>query len=341
MKVLGIESSCDETSAAVVEMAGDALHVRSCVTASQDALHEEYRGVVPEIASRAHLECVVPVVRAALREAGEALDSIDGIASGTRPGLIGSLLVGTSAAKAIAWASGRPFVGVDHVAAHLVACLLDRPPVAWPALGLVVSGGHTSLFSMNAALEPTLRGATIDDAAGEAFDKAAAILGVGYPGGARLDVAAEQGDPSLIPLPRTRLRGHDFSFSGLKTALALAHRRSPHETNALAASFRFSVVDQLLDRTWRASEEFGVRTLLVGGGVAVNALLRRELARECEIRGIDLRLSEPRYCTDNAAMIAATGALRLGRGDRDGWDTVAEPLSSLARGRRGERRRTG
>ncbi|MBM4102024.1 MAG: tRNA (adenosine(37)-N6)-threonylcarbamoyltransferase complex transferase subunit TsaD [Phycisphaerae bacterium] len=341
MKVLGIESSCDETSAAVVEIAGDGLHVRSCVTASQDALHEEYRGVVPEIASRAHLECIVPVVRAALRAADATLESIDGIASGTRPGLIGSLLVGTSAAKAIAWASARPFVGVDHVAAHLVACLLDRPPVAWPALGLVVSGGHTSLFSMHSPLEPVLLGATIDDAAGEAFDKAAAILGVGYPGGARLDAAAERGDPALIPLPRTRLRGHDFSFSGLKTALALAHQRSPNETDALAASFRFAVVDQLLDRTWKASEEIAARTLLIGGGVAANALLRRELTRGCEMRGIDLRLSEPRYCTDNAAMIAATGALRLQRGERDGWETVAEPLSSLARGRRGERRRTG
>jgi len=339
MKVLGIESSCDETSAAVVEIAHDALLVRSCVTASQDALHEEYRGVVPEIASRAHLDCIVPVVRTALREAGLALHAIDGIASGTRPGLIGSLLVGTSTAKAIAWASGRPFVGIDHVAAHLVACLLDRPPVAWPALGLVVSGGHTSLFALPNALEPTLLGATIDDAAGEAFDKAAAILGVGYPGGARLDAAAERGNPADIPLPRTRLRGHDFSFSGLKTALALAHQRSPKETDALAASFRFAVVDQLLDRTWRASEEIGARTLLVGGGVAANALLRRELTRGCETRGIDLRLSDPRYCTDNAAMIAALGALRLQRGERDGWDTVAEPISSLARGRRGERRR--
>jgi N6-L-threonylcarbamoyladenine synthase len=339
MKVLGIESSCDETSAAVVEIERDALLVRSCVTAGQDALHEEYRGVVPEIASRAHLDCIVPVVRAALREAGVALHAIDGIASGTRPGLIGSLLVGTSAAKAIAWASGRPFVGVDHVAAHLVACLLDRPPVAWPALGLVVSGGHTSLFALRHPLEPTLLGATIDDAAGEAFDKAAAILGLGYPGGARLDAAAERGNPADVPLPRTRLRGHDFSFSGLKTALALAHQRSPKDTDALAASFRFAVVDQLLDRTWRASEEIAARTLLVGGGVAANALLRRELTRGCEVRGIDLRLSDPRYCTDNAAMIAASGALRLQRGEREGWDTVAEPLSSLARGRRGERRR--
>ena len=339
MKVLGIESSCDETSAAVVEIERDALLVRSCVTASQDALHEEYRGVVPEIASRAHLDCIVPVVRAALREAGVALHAIDGIASGTRPGLIGSLLVGTSAAKAIAWASGRPFVGVDHVAAHLVACLLDRPPVAWPALGLVVSGGHTSLFALRHPLEPTLLGATIDDAAGEAFDKAAAILGLGYPGGARLDAAAERGNPADVPLPRTRLRGHDFSFSGLKTALALAHQRSPKDTDALAASFRFAVVDQLLDRTWRASEEIAARTLLVGGGVAANALLRRGLTRGCEVRGIDLRLSDPRYCTDNAAMIAASGALRLQRGEREGWDTVAEPLSSLARGRRGERRR--
>ena len=339
MKVLGIESSCDETSAAVVEIERDALLVRSCVTASQDALHEEYRGVVPEIASRAHLDCIVPVVRAALREAGVALHAIDGIASGTRPGLIGSLLVGTSAAKAIAWASGRPFVGVDHVATHLVACLLDRPPVAWQALGLVVSGGHTSLFALRHPLEPTLLGATIDDAAGEAFDKAAAILGLGYPGGARLDAAAERGNPADVPLPRTRLRGHDFSFSGLKTALALAHQRSPKDTDALAASFRFAVVDQLLDRTWRASEEIAARTLLVGGGVAANALLRRELTHGCEVRGIDLRLSDPRYCTDNAAMIAASGALRLQRGEREGWDTVAEPLSSLARGRRGDRRR--
>ena len=339
MKVLGIESSCDETSAAIVEITGESLHVRSCVTASQDTLHEEYRGVVPEIASRAHLECIVPVVRAALAEANTTLGCIGGVASGTRPGLIGSLLVGTSAAKAIAWASDRPFVGVDHVGAHLVACLLDQPPAVWPALGLVVSGGHTSLFALGSPLEPTLLGATIDDAAGEAFDKAATILGLGYPGGARLDAAAELGDPERIPLPRTRLKGHDFSFSGLKTALALAHQRAPTEIGALAASFRLAVVDQLLDRTWRASEESAARTLLVVGGVAANALLRRELIRGCEARGIDLRLCDMRYCTDNAAMIAATGALRLQRGDRDGWDVVAEPLSSLARGRRGERRR--
>ncbi len=340
--VLGIESSCDETSAALVRIDGGSLTVLGCTTASQDALHAEYRGVVPEIASRAHLDCIIPVIRRTCESAGLSLHQLNGVAAGHRPGLIGSLLVGLSAAKSLAWALDLPFVGVDHVHAHLVAGLLDQPCLEWPAIGLVASGGHTSLFRMESPHELTLIGATIDDAVGEAFDKGAAILNLGYPGGSRLDECAEAGDPTAIPLPFTRLATLDFSFSGIKTALRLAacSPENAGRTGDLACSFRRVLIAQLIRNISRALDEYPSASVLIGGGVAANRLLRREAATLCADRGVILRIADPRWCTDNAAMIAATGALRIARGEQDGPELAAHPLSALARGHRGKQERT-
>ncbi len=338
--VLGLESSCDETSAAVVRLDAGVPRVLSCVTAGQDALHETYRGVVPEIASRAHLEAVLPVIREAITRAGVSLGELDGVAAGHRPGLIGSLLVGTSAAKALAWGRSLPFVGVDHVVAHLTAALLDREMIEWPAIGLVASGGHTSLFLMRGPLDLELLGATVDDAAGEAFDKGAAMLDLGYPGGARLDLAAESGRSDCITLPVTRMPGLDFSFSGVKTALLLASRdaTSPRTREDLAAAFRKAVITQLTRNLAAAIDAHAAPSCLIGGGVAANLLLRREAESLCAGRGCTLRVAEPRWCTDNAAMIAALGALRIERGESDPWDLAPEPISALARGARGPQR---
>ena len=335
--ILGIESSCDETSAALVSIESGHLRVLSCHTAGQDELHQEYRGVVPEIASRAHLDRIIPVIRRACADAGIALATVDGIAAGHRPGLIGSLLVGTSTSKALAWSLGVPFVGVDHVTAHLIAGLLDHPPLAWPAIGLVVSGGHTSLFRMESARQVQLIGATIDDAAGEAFDKGASILGLSYPGGATLDALAESGDATKIALPMTRLKGLDFSFSGVKTALALAIKASPPQipTADFAASFRRVIIGQIMRNLTAALAQGGEPSCLIGGGVAANLLLRREATRVCSESGVHLRIAEHRWCTDNAAMIAGAGALRISSGERDTWDLAAHPLSAIARGARG------
>ncbi len=337
--ILGIESSCDETSAAVVAVEGAGLRVLACTTAGQDDLHEEYRGVVPEIASRAHLDRILPVIRGACADAGIKLEEIDGVAAGHRPGLIGSLLVGLSAAKSIAWSLGVPFVGVDHVMAHLVAGLLDQSPLEWPAIGLVASGGHTSLLLMRSPLDGDLLGATIDDAAGEAFDKAASLLDLGYPGGARLDALAETGDATAISLPMTRLKGLDFSFSGVKTALALASKSPEFSGRSadLAASFRRVVIGQITRNLILALDEHHAPSCVIGGGVAANALLRREAERICLERKTALRIAPLRWCTDNAAMIAGAGALRIARGESDPWDLAAHPLSAIARGRRGPR----
>jgi N6-L-threonylcarbamoyladenine synthase len=337
--VLGIETSCDETAAAVVraDRASGRLHVLSSVTASQDELHAPYRGVVPEIASRAHLERIQPVIRRALADSECSLRQLDAVAVGHRPGLIGSLLVGTSAAKAIAWSLGVPVLGVDHVAAHLVAALLDSDPCRFPAIGLVASGGHTSLFSMAGPRTLELLGATIDDAAGEAFDKAAACLGLAYPGGPRLDALASQGDAARAPFPLSRVPGMDFSFSGVKTALreAVAHPPAGCSAADIAAGFREAIVGAIVRGVERALDAHPAQGLIAGGGVCANALLRARLAALCESRGLWMRMPKPEHCTDNAAMIAGAGALRAIAGERDGLDLTAQPLSALARGRRG------
>lgn len=343
--ILAIESSCDETAAAIVE---NGHRTCSSVVATQHDLHAEYRGVVPEIASRAHLERVLPVVRRALADAGVDHAQLDAIAAGTRPGLIGALLVGVSLAKALAWSLSKPFLGVDHVEAHLLSGLLDSEEVQWPAVGLVVSGGHTSLYAMEGPLELEQLGATIDDAAGEAFDKAATMLGLPYPGGPHLDELAEKGpaEPSIeLPISLLKKDSLDFSFSGVKTAMLYATRGNPRregnrtifersaedlteaERADLAASFRAAVVAALLRKTRAALAHTSARTLLTGGGVVANSLLRRELTALAEEQGLDLRLPRKELCVDNAAMLAVAAHHRLLRGEADPLSTTAQPTS--------------
>jgi len=319
--------------------------VKSNVVATQHDLHEQYAGVVPEIASRAHLERIMPVVREALERGGVAAPAVDAVAVGHRPGLIGSLLVGVSAAKTLAWALGRPLIGVNHIHAHLHAPQLDDgaggaapDPPAWPALGLVVSGGHTSLYHATSPLDLTSIGRTIDDAIGEAYDKAATILKIGYPGGPRLDALARHGNDRAHDLPVAALDRDslDFSFSGLKTALLYAVCGQPQGRGSdaafprdaddlddtaradFAASFQRAAVTAIMRKLRRALDRHeGTPTLLVGGGVSANSRLRAELATLAAEREIDLRLSPLPYCLDNAAMIAGLAAHRYERGEFD------------------------
>jgi N6-L-threonylcarbamoyladenine synthase len=315
--VLGIETSCDETSAAVVTAGREVL---SNVVASQVDLHEKYGGVVPEIAARAHIERLDSVIAEALSLADCAKDSIDVIAVTNRPGLVGALLIGVTAAKTLAWAWDTPLVAVDHVEAHAhsPAIDLDQPP--WPAVGLIASGGHTSLYHIEGPTAIERIGATTDDAAGEAFDKVAAILGLGYPGGPQIERIARTGDPAAISFPRTMLsRGSlDFSFSGIKTAV-LYHVHGPGRTSGgleklsqqdvadIAASFQQAVIDVLVRKTMLAVRQTGLHTVVLGGGVAANTPLRKALAAACTERKLAFHAASPTYCTDNAAMIAALG----------------------------------
>ena len=348
--ILGLETSCDETAASVVR---NGRHVLSNVIATQHDLHRRYAGVVPEIASRAHLERIVPVVREALGEAGAGLGDLDAVAVGHRPGLIGSLLVATSAAKALAWALGVPLIGVDHIVAHLHAGSLDsghgEPQPCCPALGLVVSGGHTSLFLVHDPLRVQRLGRTIDDAVGEAFDKAAVILGLEYPGGPAVDRLAAAGDDEAHDLPVAALGPDslDFSFSGLKTALLYAvHGRpggavrplddAPPLTDGqkadFAASFQRAAVAALVLKVKRALDRHDVRTLLVGGGVSANSRLRAELKELTAGRRLDLFLPPAEYCVDNAAMIAGLAAAKYTAGDFDDWSLSASTQSDVEAG---------
>ena len=325
--------------------------MRSNVIATQHALHARYAGVVPEIASRAHLERIGPVIDTALDEAGVAPADLGAIAVGHRPGLIGSLLVGVAAAKALAWALDVPLVGVDHVAAHLWAGLLDAPPCALPAMGLVVSGGHTSLLTVDGGFGLRTIGRTIDDAIGEAYDKAATILELGYPGGPKLDAAAAGGDDRAVDLPIGRIDGAplDLSFSGLKTALLYATRGTPvgrgrdatfrraasdlppKRIADLAASFQRAAVTAVMRRARLALDERPeVRTLLVGGGVSANSRLRTELVALAEERDLDLRLPALAHCVDNGAMIAGLAAVHLAAGRTDDLDLSASPRTAIA-----------
>ncbi len=351
MIVLGIESSCDETAASVVV---DGREVRSSIVASQYDLHEEFGGVVPEIASRAHEQHILPVVRDAMQQAGVTQDDIDLIAIGHRPGLIGSLLVGLSAGKALAWSLGLPMVGVDHVHAHLYAGMLGREQPNYPALGLVISGGHTSLYRMDSALEIRRLGATIDDAIGEAFDKVAAVLGLGHPGGPKIDaLATEHGanDRAFdFPISRLGKDSLDFSYSGLKTAVlyeakgkpappalpgkpALPKPPVPELTHArmrdIAASFQRAAVRALSIKLGRAIERVdGCQTLIVGGGVSANTLVRREMQRFCDAHQLELIIPEMGYCVDNAAMIAGLGTKLYQAGHRDDLALSAVPTTA-------------
>lgn len=345
--ILGIETSCDETAASVVE---DGRRVLSSVVSTQHDLHARYGGVVPEIASRAHLERLLPVVHSAMVGADVTPAQLDAIAVGNRPGLVGSLIVGASAAKALAWSLDLPLIGVDHVLAHLTAPSLyelgraddtSPPDIIYPALGLVVSGGHTSLYRVASPSQVHLLGKTIDDAVGEAYDKAAVMLKAGYPGGPRLDKLAQQGDGKAHNLPRPLLGpgSLDFSFSGLKTALLYAVRGTPvgrgseakFERDAddltdaqrtdLAASFQQAVMDTLITKLKRAYKQLTgpavPQSLIIGGGVSANSLLRSRAAEFADKNGLDLHIPELDYCVDNAAMIAGLAYHRYAQGEAD------------------------
>ena len=338
--ILGIESSCDESAAAIVD---DSRSVLSSVVATQHDLHERFAGVVPEIASRAHTERLMPVIEEALREADVTLKDIDAVAVGHAPGLIGSLLVGVSAAKALAWSLDIPLVGVHHLLAHLHAPSLDNAPIDFPSLSLIASGGHTAMYRQDATMEATLIGSTIDDAVGEAFDKAATLLEAGYPGGPAIEKLAEAGDEKAVALPISRLRGNrfGFSFAGLKTALLYATRGNPvgrgrdsrfprtlgDVTPArradLAASFQHAAISALVRGVDEAMQDAPVVSLCGGGGVLANTMLRDRLGECASRHGATLRIPPMRYCIDNAAMIAGLGGHMLAVGRTASWDLQA------------------
>jgi N6-L-threonylcarbamoyladenine synthase len=327
MLVLGIETSCDETSAAIVR---DGTTLLSNIVASQIPLHERYGGVVPELASRRHVETIVPVVRDAFEKAGAAHDDLDGIAVTNGPGLIGSLLVGLCWAKAFAFVRRLPLVGVNHLEGHLAAIHLEGEAPPFPHVALLVSGGHTSLFRVDRFGGYAALGSTRDDAAGEAFDKVAKMLGLGYPGGAVIERLAAEGNPEAIRFPRPHLRSSDlqFSFSGLKTAVAnhlarVGRALEAREIRDVCAAFQAAVVEVLIEKTARAARESGVETVLVAGGVAANTALREAMGRKMAETGGRVLCPSRSLCTDNAAMIAAAGFRRLAAGERAGLDLNA------------------
>jgi N6-L-threonylcarbamoyladenine synthase len=312
MNLLTLETSCDETAAAVIN---DRLEVLASVVASQDDLHQRFGGVVPEIASRAHVERILPVIDEALRRAGMRLSDLDAVAVANTPGLAGSLIVGLMAAKGLCVALGIPLIAVNHLQAHIYACRLSSGREVFPCVGLIVSGGHTSLYRCGSPLEFELLGATIDDAAGEAFDKVASMLGLPYPGGPSIQRAAEEGDPRAHRFPRAFLRDDrlDFSFSGLKTAVRYELvgpgkqdfdqlELSPRRVADIAASFEEAVVDCLVGKAMQAVEQTGLPRLCAGGGVVANARLRARLEEAAAQRGIELHVAPLALCTDNAVM---------------------------------------
>lgn len=328
--VLGIETSCDETAAALVMGGNDVV---SSVVSSQIEIHADFGGVVPEIASRAHLEALNPVVARAIVEAGVDEQRIDAVACTNGPGLIGALLVGVSAAKSLALAWDVPYVGVNHLEAHLYAAFLEDPSLEFPLVVLLVSGGHTMFIEMQGHGRYRLLGQTIDDAAGEAFDKVARFLDLGYPGGPAIDEAALNGDPDAIRFPRAMTDDPDnldLSFSGLKTAVTNYVRKHPDVGSAdVAASFQMAVVDVLVRKARRAAEMVGATGIVLGGGVAANSLLREEILGACATDGIRGFLPSRAMCTDNAAMIAAAGWYRLRSDGPTGLDTGATPNLKL------------
>jgi N6-L-threonylcarbamoyladenine synthase len=318
VNILGIETSCDETAAAVV---ADGKIIKSSVVASQTKLHEKYGGVVPEIASRAHIEKIYPVISEAIQQAEVNEDDIDAIAVANQPGLTVALVIGVTAAKTLALMWEKPLIAINHLHAHLQSAVLGEKDLQLPAVALIVSGGHTSLYDYRSPLEPKPLGATIDDAAGEAFDKVANILRLSYPGGPSIEKAAEKGNPKAIKFPRSMLERDslDFSFSGIKTAV-LYHCRgqdmkgedkvssmSKQEIADIAASFQTAVVDVLIKKTERAVERIGAKTVLLGGGVAANNELRKRLHTMCETAAPAKKLlvAPKQYCTDNAVMVAS------------------------------------
>jgi len=314
--ILGIETSCDETAASVVV---NGKLVKSSVVASQIKLHEKYGGVVPEIASRAHVENILPVVSEAIESAGIKPEEIDAVAVANQPGLTIALMVGVTAAKTLAFGWGKPLIAVNHVHAHLQSSLLEAESIKLPAVALIVSGGHTNLYDAESAIDLRLIGRTIDDAAGEAFDKVATILGLPYPGGPNIEKIAKEGDPKAIRFPRSLMDKDnlDFSFSGLKTAV-LYHCQgqdmkgenrvasmSRQEIADIAASFQAAVIEVLVKKSHRAAVKIGAKTVLAGGGVACNNALREAMEEMCNNNDLSLLIAPKKYCTDNAAMVAS------------------------------------
>ena len=359
MKILGIESSCDETAAAVVE---DGQRVLASIVASQFDVHSRYGGVVPELASREHLRAIVPVVREAMQSSGAGWEDLAAVAVTQGPGLVGSLLVGITYAKALCYARGLPLVAVNHLEGHIHAVVMEAAgeghPVEFPALALVASGGHTHLFEVQQGFRYRLLGRTRDDAAGEAFDKVAKLLGFGYPGGPLIDLLAPHGNPRGVDFTLTKMKGNalDFSFSGLKTAvlrwveqramepeidarralLKTTTRPSPEQwlsltpraTLDLLASFQHTVVRELVRRTESAAQDIGAATVIISGGVASNSALRRQ-ARDMRL-GCPVLFPAPGLATDNAAMIAAAAFPKLARGEKAGWNLKAQANLTLA-----------
>jgi N6-L-threonylcarbamoyladenine synthase len=339
MRILGIETSCDETAAAVVD---HGTFIRSNIVASQVDVHKKYGGVVPELACRKHIENMVPVVRAALDTAQTTLEEIDAIAVTQGPGLIGALLIGLSAAKALAYATHKPLIPVHHIEGHIYSLFLSYPTLSFPFLSLIVSGGHTELYVVWQHGKYQQLGRTLDDAAGEAFDKVAKMLHLGYPGGPIIDTLAAKGDPTTIHFPRPYLTdpSFDFSFSGLKTAVRHYLQKTPEIGLAdLAASFQQAVVDVLVTKALRAIQKERITRLTVAGGVGANSLLRKELTRQGHAEGIEVYFPPRSLCTDNAAMIATAGYYCYQRGQflsgesPEAWELEAVanlPLSSQA-----------
>lgn len=347
MVVLGIESSCDETAAALVRTDGKIL---SNVIHSQVEAHREYGGIVPEVASREHIRKIRPIVSRALEEAGMSIGEVDGIAATRGPGLVGSLLVGLTWAKALAFAAGKPMIGVDHLEGHIYSAWFEHPKAQFPALALVVSGGHTNLYQVESEtgdwshLRYRLVGRTRDDAAGEAYDKVGKLLGLPYPGGPVIDRLARLGDPARRRFPVARMSDQslDFSFSGIKTAvvrifrdeglapLGEAESRQDRDRLDLLAGFQEGVVRALVSRTLEAAARLGPRSILLSGGVAANSRLREAMAEATANAGLEFCHPSPILTTDNAAMIAAAGMFRLLRGERSGYTLDVDPTLKLA-----------
>lgn len=331
--ILAIESSCDETAAAVVKNGREVL---SNVISSQIDLHTLYGGVVPEIASRKHIERINQVIEEALRTAETTLDQITAVAVTYGPGLVGALLVGVAEAKAIAYAAGKPLVGVHHIEGHIAANFIEHKELEPPFLSLVVSGGHTHLVRVEDYGTFTILGRTRDDAAGEAFDKVARAIGLGYPGGPKIDKVSKEGDSDAISFPRAHVEDapYDFSFSGLKSAVlnyinGCRMKGQTFRQADVAASFQKAVTDVLVENAMRAVEEYHADKFAIAGGVAANSALRQAMKEACEQRNVKLYYPAPVYCTDNAAMIGAAGYYEYQKGTRHGWNLNAVPNLKL------------
>ncbi len=331
MKILGIETSCDETSAAVINDA----KVLSNIISSQE-IHNQFGGVVPELASRAHIRTIVPIVEKALDKAQVSLSNLDGFAVTYGPGLVGALLVGLNFVKGLALATGKPFVGVNHIEGHIYGNILSQTKIEFPIIFLIVSGGHTQLVLMEDHLKYKIIGQTRDDAVGEAFDKGAKLLGLGYPGGPLIDKLAQKGDPDRYQFPRAMLKDNpfDFSYSGLKTSLLVfLQKLTPEEKekhlNDICASYQKAAVEVLVVKTIRAAKEYGAKRIAIAGGVAANSLLRFWLKQACDEHGFEFYLPDFAYCTDNAAMIARAGLEYLRHGKQSDFTLNAYPALKL------------